>query len=153
MHALVPPRTYPLSTAHSVVTSALAAWRSKEIVSAKELAVTDCTINHDAFGQAEKQLRTPLVARPDFNAVMQNTVWKGKWIDPTAIVPASFRFWRGHCEELMINGLDDQDYAEVIRVHMNASGITCTDERDLVPTGLWLLGCHGARFFWPLRVF
>ena len=132
-----------LAAAHSVLTSAVAAWRSKEMVTASEVAGTVLSHYHDALSQAEKRHRTPLVARPAFNAVVQNTVWKGKALEtPGAVVPTSFRFWRGHRELLVTDGLDDQDFAEVIRVHMKATGIGCTDEHDLIPTGLWLLGCH-----------
>jgi len=156
VHELGPPSNYNSYSNFCEVLRALAAWERQDSVTADELAGTIMRNYHLAFSWREKVSDTPLLTRPDFNPHTQNNIWKGKALDDQeniSAIPPSFRFWCSIRETLCHDGLDSEDFAEILKNHMKMHGIFCTEERDIVPTALWLLGCHELYEDYGFRVF
>ena len=133
VHELGPPSNYTSNSDFCRVIRVLSAWENDENVTAKGVAETIMRDYHLAFSWKEKESRVPLLTRPDFRAHNESNI---------STTPRSFQFWNSIREKLCLQGLENEDFAEILKDHMRMHGIVCTEEQDLVPTALWLLGCH-----------
>lgn len=143
-HNLGPPSSYNSYADFSRVLTAISAWEGDQPITAEAVAGAIMRNYHLAFSLQEKQFRTPLITRPDFRAHNESDI---------STATPSFKFWSSVREFLCIKGLENQDFAEILKDSLRMEGIACTEEHDLVTTGLWLLGCHESSFDYGFMVF
>jgi len=135
-----PPENYNSRPNYLRVLRALSAWEREEKVSSAKVARSIMADYELAFSWKEKESSTPLVVRPAFDAHNEPNI---------SATPRSFQFWHS-VRSVLCHGIENEDFAAIIKEHMALNGVYCTDAKDLVTTGLWLLGLHE---FWADTAF
>jgi ankyrin repeat protein len=151
-----PPKNFNSQSNYFTVLKCMNKWENDDTVNAMDIAKPINENYHYAFSYSEKTNRVPVLTRPYFNNETQNRIWKGKELPDnisSEIIPSSFNFWCAIREKLCGEGLEDEDFAEVLINYMRFSKLNCTEERDKIVTALWLLGYHEIAFDYGMRVF
>jgi ankyrin repeat protein len=138
LDSLAPPHEFNSWQDHNCLRRALTDWSNEQIVSAQLLSLVRRHYDY-AFSWQEKLSATPQLTRPDIRSGNEADV------SNTAV---SFQFFEAVRSRLVGPGLDNTDLAAFLASQLEICGLGCSDDRDLIVTALWLLGCHDRLYDW-----